>query len=60
MTRKKLFAELNLTKIQDRSKMDIKEFDDWMTQARLYAGYVEPTDKPSASLYLRIIEGRYS
>ncbi len=40
--------------------MDIKEFDDWMTQARLYAGYVEPTDKPSASLYLRIIEGRYS
>lgn len=37
--------------------MNIKEFDDWMTQARLYAGYVEPTDKPSASLYLRIIEG---
>jgi len=37
--------------------MNIKEFDNWMTQAKLYAGYVEPTDKPSESLYLGIIEG---
>jgi hypothetical protein len=37
--------------------MRINEFDAWMTQAKLYAGYVEPTDIPSASLYLAIIDG---
>ncbi len=37
--------------------MEINKFGAWMTQAKLYVGYVEPTDRPPISFYLGIIEG---